>query len=55
MEAVFIDMHQSPVGLQQFAPNQAARGPMFSARARAGIGGEQTLPPAVLEDAAASR
>jgi hypothetical protein len=55
MEAVFIDMRESPVGLQQFAPTQPARGPMFSARARAGIGGQQSLPPAVAEDAVVSR
>ena len=39
IEAVYVDM-QSPIGLARFAPVEAARGAMFSARKRAGIGGE---------------
>jgi hypothetical protein len=48
MEAVYDDV---PVrlGFGQFAPLQPARGPMFSARHRAGIGG--AAPPAVIQEA----
>jgi hypothetical protein len=38
MEAVYIDMRLA-VGFGKFAPARPARGPMFSARARAGRGG----------------
>jgi hypothetical protein len=46
MEAVYDDM-QVPIGLGQFAPRKPARGPMFSARERARLGGAP--PPAVIE------
>lgn len=39
MEAIYDDLPK-PIGLMQFAPQQQARGAMFSARKRAGIGGE---------------
>src|SRR5579871_5391301 len=39
MEAVYIDM-KAPVGMMRFAPVGVARGAMFSARKRAGMGGE---------------
>jgi Monooxygenase af470-like len=39
IEAVYIDM-ESPVGLMKFAPVAPARGPMFSARTRAGMSGD---------------
>ena len=48
MEAVYDDM-KIPIGLTQFAPVRPARGPMFSARRRAGLAGEATLPPPVGE------
>jgi hypothetical protein len=48
MEAVYDDM-KAPIGLMQFAPLRAARGPMFSARRRAGLGGEAKLPDPVGE------
>lgn len=38
MEAVYVDME--PVGMMRFAPVTTARGPMFSARTRAGLSGE---------------
>jgi Domain of unknown function (DUF4188) len=39
MEAVYVDMH-ARTGLAAFAPLEAARGAMFSARKRAGLSGE---------------
>jgi len=42
MEAIYDDMPE-PVGLMRFAPQSAARGPMFSARKRGGIAGEPAL------------
>ena len=47
MEAVYDDM-PVPLGFGQFATLQSARGPMFSARSRAKLGGE--LPPAVVKE-----
>lgn len=44
MEAVYVGM-ESPVGLGRFAPLQQAKGPMFSARRRAGLGGKETAAP----------
>jgi hypothetical protein len=41
MEAVYDDM-RTPLGLLKFAPSHEARGPMFSARQRAGLGGSAT-------------
>lgn len=47
-EAVYIDMaHRT--GFAAFAPVQAARGAMFSARKRAGVGGRSRTEPAVTE------
>jgi len=48
MEAVFDDMVE-PTGLLTFAPMQAARGGMFSARGRAHRGGESELAPPISE------
>lgn len=39
MEAIYDNM-ESPVGFMRFAPNQTARGPMFSSRARLGLEGK---------------
>jgi hypothetical protein len=44
MEAVYIDITPR-VGLASFAPAVPARGPMFSARKRAGREGEPAAPP----------
>jgi hypothetical protein len=41
MEAVYVDMRDH-VGPAKFAPVVAARGAMFSARKRAGLGGESS-------------
>jgi len=49
VEAVYIDM-QSPTGLGRFAPVVPARGPMFSARTRAGQGGQAQTSEAIPED-----
>jgi hypothetical protein len=48
IEAVYIDM-QSPAGLARFAPLAEARGAMFTARHRAGVGGTASGPGAVSE------
>jgi hypothetical protein len=48
MEAVYDDVGV-PLGFGQFAPLRPARGPMFSARSRAKLGGES--PSAVFEEA----
>jgi hypothetical protein len=48
VEAVYVDM-KTPVGMARFAPVEPARGPMFSARTRAGIAGETQQPEAVTE------
>jgi fumigallin biosynthesis monooxygenase-like protein len=48
MEAIFDDVRE-PMGLFSFAAHQPARGPMFSARRRAGVGGDSALPPVVAE------
>lgn len=47
-EAVYVDM-QVPIGLSAFAPVEAARGAMFSARRRAGIGGDEASKPGIAE------
>ncbi len=39
MEAVYDDVTGAPLGFQGFAPSVPARGSMFSARARLGVGG----------------
>lgn len=49
MEAVYDDL-PLPIGMLKFAPNVDARGPMFSARKRAGRGGEAVLPDPVGEE-----
>jgi len=51
MEAVYDDLPE-PIGMLKFAPNQPARGAMFSARRRARISGESRLPPPVPEEVA---
>ena len=48
MEAVYDDL-PSPVGLGRFAPEVAARGPMFGARKRAGRAGDSAVPVPVEE------
>ena len=48
MEAVYDNIPDS-IGLLKFAPVTAARGSMFSARRRAGLGQEGPVPPAVKE------
>lgn len=42
MESVYLDM-KKPVGFLRFAPVQPARGALFTARRRLGIGGEDTV------------
>ena len=48
MEAVYDDL-SSPIGMMSFAPLEKARGRMFSARNRLGLG-EPTLPAVVTEE-----
>ena len=48
MEAIYDDM-PAPIGLSAFAPARKARGPMFSARTRLGLG-EPRVPPVLPED-----
>ena len=48
MESVYDDV-RAPVGLLKFAPSHEARGPMFSARQRAGLDGSATSGPPVSE------
>ncbi|MBX3235827.1 MAG: DUF4188 domain-containing protein [Nitrospiraceae bacterium] len=48
MEAVYNDILQE-IGFLRFAPVQAAKGAMFTARSRAGRAGDSALPPAVTE------
>jgi hypothetical protein len=48
IEAIYDDM-PDPLGLLAFAPARPARGPMFSARHRAGIGGPEQLAPVIPE------
>jgi len=43
MEAIYDDL-PVPFGFMRFAPNVPARGPMFSARKRAKVSGEPSLP-----------
>ncbi|HSD77716.1 MAG TPA: DUF4188 domain-containing protein, partial [Solirubrobacteraceae bacterium] len=47
-EAIYDDM-SAPMGFARFAPAQAARGAMFSARRRAGRTGPLTVAPVVAE------
>ena len=48
MESIFDSV--PGIGLSAFAPTQPARGRMFGARTRAGIGGEAGEPPALAEE-----
>ena len=48
MEAIYDDMPK-PIGLSAFAPPEKARGPMFSARTRLGLG-EPHVAPVLPED-----
>lgn len=47
-EAIYDDMPEA-VGMMHFAPNQPARGPMFSARQRMQVSGEAVTPSPVRE------
>jgi hypothetical protein len=49
MEAIYADIH-APIGLMQFAPVRVARGSMFSARQRLGLGGESKVAPPIIEE-----
>ncbi len=49
MEAIYDDI-TSPIGFMQFAPVHTARGSMFSARQRLGIGGEAKAASPLPED-----
>ena len=49
MEAIYDDVG-AKLGFSQFAPTQAARGPMFSARQRLRVEGESPLRPPVEEE-----
>jgi hypothetical protein len=49
MEAVYDDLPE-PVGFMRFAAQSPARGPMFSARKRAGKGGEPALKSPIAEE-----
>jgi fumigallin biosynthesis monooxygenase-like protein len=49
MEAIYDDMPK-PMGFSAFAPVSQARGPMFSARTRARIAGDESKPAAFTED-----
>ncbi len=49
VEAVYVDMKER-VGLAKFAPVVLAKGPMFSARKRAGLVGEAADRSAVTEE-----
>lgn len=48
IEAVYVDM-STPTGMGRFAPRQAARGAMFSARKRSGLAGETRAAEGVTE------
>ena len=49
MEAIY-DTMPKPLGFSAFAAVEPARGPLFSARSRAGAGGEEAAAPALRED-----
>ena len=49
MEAIYDDIH-SPTGFMKFAPVQTARGGMFSARKRLGLGAEAGVASPVIEE-----
>jgi hypothetical protein len=48
LEAIYNDM-PVPLGLLKFAPSHEARGPMFSARQRAGLAGRAASDPPLSE------
>src|SRR5271170_8432803 len=48
VEAIYDDI-KIPLGLSAFAPTKVARGPMFSARTRLGVAGNDTAPEPVSE------
>jgi hypothetical protein len=48
IEAVYDNMNQR-LGMAHFAPNLEAHGPMYSARRRAGLTGEEAAPNPVPE------
>lgn len=48
MEAIYDDIPK-PIGFSAFAPVSQARGPMFSARTRAKLAGQESKPVAVAE------
>ncbi len=50
MESVYLNMEAAPTGFARFAPVIPARGPMFSARRRAGVAGDATGPAPVQEE-----
>lgn len=51
MEAIYLELEDTPLGLGSFAPRQPARKSMFSARHRLGLDdAEQAPPAAVTED-----
>ena len=47
-EAIYDDL-AAPYGMLKFAASAPARGSMFSARRRLGVGGEEQLEPAIVE------
>jgi len=49
MEAVY-DTMKTELGFSAFAPVEPARGRLFSARGRAGVGGEETIPSPLSEE-----
>ena len=49
MEAVY-DTMKTELGFSAFAPVEPARGRLFSARGRAGVGGEETVPSPLSEE-----
>jgi fumigallin biosynthesis monooxygenase-like protein len=49
MEAIY-DTMAKPLGFSAFAPVEPARGPLFSARNRAHVDGEETVPTALAEE-----
>ncbi len=49
VEAVYVGM-EAPTGLSAFAPTRPARGPLFSARARASAAGQASGAPAIREE-----
>jgi len=49
MEAIY-DSIENPRGFAAFAPLERARGPLFSARTRAGVEGEPTVPDPLPEE-----